>query len=606
MEKKQFGRYVIVAELGKGAMGAVHRAVDPVIEREVAIKTLHPNLPEEIMAEVRERFIREARSAGRMNHPNIVTVYDVGEQDGVAYIAMELLEGRSLQEIIRDPERLPAATIAELVAQVAEGLDHAQKFGIVHRDIKPANIMVSSGGRAKLTDFGVAHVPSSSMTQTGSAIGSPRYMSPEQVTGQPIDPRSDIFSLGTVLYEMLVGRTPFDRPGENTVFALMNRIAGEPHEKVTKIDPKIPAAFDLILDCALAKAPANRYARAGDMANDLRSYAQLKRAGGPAPDRTIVTGGAQRPSQSQGDQTMLRVGPAGSTGTRPPGTDETGTRLIADIDAFAKDFEREQQQRLKAEEEARLRKEEEVRRWGQEEEKRRQEFEREQEAKAGKTSIGRRSAALDLLKQKAADKKVSDDTVIAKRAEVAGRVDDRMRTAFHYLSEFTTVLNDAHPVSERKQGVMYFGTARGMSLSEGFTDYRTRHLNGKDRFDFITFKYKVSFPKPTKLEVGAPQLPRIRERLDAMRVKYAFAERKNEVGQVTHGIFTLTGPFPCQTVLRADYDNPGFQFEMINVRRHGETKFRLALEELTDAVLDEFGTWVLGADDAFERFVNRT
>ncbi|MEW6690168.1 MAG: serine/threonine-protein kinase, partial [Pseudomonadota bacterium] len=208
MEKKQFGRYVIVAELGRGAMGAVYRAVDPLIERDVAIKTLLPHLPPEVMDEVRQRFLREARSAGRLNHPNIVTIYDVGEQDGVAYIAMELLEGRSLQQILREPGPLPPARAADLVAQVADGLDVAQRFGITHRDIKPANIMVTADWHAKLTDFGVARIAESSMTQTGSALGSPKYMAPEQVTGQKVDPRSDIFSLGVVLYEMLTRRTP--------------------------------------------------------------------------------------------------------------------------------------------------------------------------------------------------------------------------------------------------------------------------------------------------------------------------------------------------------------------------------------------------------------
>src|SRR5512141_2344539 len=218
-------------------MGAVHRALDPLIEREVAIKTLLPNLPPEIMGEVRERFLREARSAGRLNHPNIVTIFDVGEQDGIAYMAMEVLEGKSLQEILSEPTRLPFQTIAELVAQIADALDRAQQLGIVHRDVKPANIVVSASGHVKLTDFGVAYVPSSTMTQTGTMIGSPRYMSPEQVLGLPIDPRSDIFSLGVVLYEMLSGCTPFARPDDATLIPLVTRIAAEPHPPVTRLDP---------------------------------------------------------------------------------------------------------------------------------------------------------------------------------------------------------------------------------------------------------------------------------------------------------------------------------------------------------------------------------
>jgi hypothetical protein len=588
LKQTQFGRYVIVSELGRGAMGAVHRAVDPLIERDVAIKTLLPNLPPEIMGEVRERFLREARSAGRLNHPNIVTVYDVGEQDGIAYIAMELLEGKSLQQILRETPRLPLAIVADLAAQVADGLDLAQRFKITHRDVKPANIMVSADWRAKLTDFGVAHVASSSMTQTGSALGSPKYMSPEAVTGMPVDPRSDIFSLGVVLYEMLVRRTPFERAGDNTVFAVMHRIAGEAHTPVTQIDGQIPAAFNAILDKALAKSPDKRYQRAGDMANDLRSYRALA-GGAPAPDadyaKTIVVSGV----------------PA-----TPAAADPATSTLIQDLDVFAKSFEQQQQDALRAEAAERARKEEEILRWAAAEEQRRLQFDREREAKTGITQAGtgvRRSAALDLLKQKVANRTVTEDK--AKSDETSALVNARLREAYRYLSEFTTVLNDAHPVSDGKQGVMFFGDREGMILSEGFTDLRTREVNGKPRADYVTFKYRVRFPKPVRLEVSGAESLRVQERLKALGIKNEFVARRNDVGQVTSGTFVLAGPFPCQAVWRADYDEPGFMLELVNVRHHGPAKTRLGLEELTDDVLDEFGTWVLGADEAFERFLKR-
>jgi hypothetical protein len=588
LNQTQFGRYIIVSELGRGAMGAVHRAVDPLIERDVAIKTLLPNLPPEIMGEVRERFLREARSAGRLNHPNIVTVYDVGEQDGIAYIAMELLEGRSLQEILRQPARLPLATIAELVAQVADGLDLAQRFKITHRDVKPANIMVSADWRAKLTDFGVAHVASSSMTQTGSALGSPKYMSPEAVTGMPVDPRSDIFSLGVVLYEMLVRRTPFERAGDNTVFAVMHRIAGEAHPAVTQIDGQIPAAFNTILDKALAKSPDKRYQRAGDMANDLRNYKSVAGTA-PAPDADYA-------------KTMVVSRPQ----AKPAQADPATATLIDDLDVFAKGFEQQQQEVLRAEAAERARKEEEIFRWAAAEEQRRLQFDRERDAKTGITQVGtgvRRSAALDLLKKKVASRGAADDS--AKKDESAVLVDARLREAYRYLSEFTTVLNDAHPVSDGKQGVMFFGDRAGMILGEGFTDMRTRELNGKQRADYVTFKYRVHFPKPVKLEVAGAEALRVQERLKALGIKNEFVGKRNEMGQVTSGTFVLAGPFPCQAILRADYDEPGFMLELVNVRHHGPAKTRLGAEELTDDVLDEFGTWVLGADEAFERFLKR-
>jgi hypothetical protein len=585
----QFGRYVIVSELGRGAMGAVHRAVDPLIERDVAIKTLLPNLPPEIMGEVRERFLREARSAGRLNHPNIVTIYDVGEQDGVAYIAMELLEGKSLQQILRETPRLPMATIADLVAQVADGLDLAQRFKITHRDIKPANIMVSADWRAKVTDFGVAHVASSSMTQTGSALGSPKYMSPEAVTGLTVDPRSDIFSLGVVLYEMLVRRTPFERTGDNTVFAVLHRIAGEAHEPVTKIDPQVPAAFNAILDRALAKSADKRYQRAGDMANDLRNFKAL--------------GGSSPAGEADYQKTMVvSRPPAAPSKTHDPAT----ATLIDDLDVFAKGFEKHQQETLRAEAAERERKEAEIQRWAAAEEKRRQEFEREQEAKSGITQAGtRKSAAFELLKQKAAGKTavVSADT--ARKIAAVALLDERLRAAFHYLSEFTTMLNDANPVSDGKQGVMFFGDRAGMVLGEGFTDMRTRDLHGKSCADYVTFKYRVNFQKPEKLEVSGQEATRVQERLKALGIKHEVATVKNDAGQVARATFTLTGPFPCQVVLRADYDEPGFNVELLNVRHHGPARLRLGAEELNDEVLDEFGTWVLGADEAFERFLKR-
>jgi hypothetical protein len=576
--QRRFGRYLIVSELGRGAMGAVHLAQDPLIEREVAIKTLLPDLPAEVMGDVRERFLREARSAGRLNHPNIVTIFDVGEQDGVAYIAMEVLEGRSLQQMLRDPGRLPLASIVNIAAQVGDALDHAQRFGIVHRDVKPANIMVSATGRAKLTDFGVAHVPSSSMTQTGAALGSPKYMSPEQVTGQPVDPRCDIFSLGAVLYEMLARRTPFEHPADTNVWALLHRIAAEPHRPVTELDRELPAIFDRILDRALAKSLAERYQRAGDMANDLRNT-RLAGAFG-----TVALGAEER------------RGHGGGSGRTPAPPDPTRARLIDDLDAFSQGFEQQEQERLRAEEE-RLRREEET--------KRAQLAPRPAEPTTATTST-RRPSALELLKQKAAARPappVVDER--AQKAQSDKRIDERLRAAFRYLQEFGTMLRDAHPVSSRHFGLIYFGEASGLSLIGGSADYRFRRLVGEERFDYVVFTLKVAFVRPERLEVSGEQLPKIRQRLDKMEVRYEALEKKNDFGVVVHAKLMVAGPFPCEIVLRGDYDQPGFVVEMENVGRSGAARFRLGAAELTDEALDQLGTWLLGADDAFARFVER-
>ena len=571
--QQRFGRYVIVSELGRGAMGAVHLAQDPLIEREVAIKTLLPDLPSEMMGDIRERFLREARSAGRLNHPNIVTIFDVGEQDGVAYIAMEVLEGRSLQQMLRDPARLPFASIVSIAAQVADALDHAQRFGIVHRDVKPANIMVSAAGRAKLTDFGVAHVPSSSMTQTGAALGSPKYMSPEQVTGQAIDPRSDIFSLGAVLYEMLARRTPFEHAGDTNVWSLLHRIAGQPHRPVTEHDAEVPAVFNRILDRALAKNPAHRYQRAGDLANELRNT-RLAGAFG-----TVALGVEQRRA------------PAAS----PAQPDPSRARLLEDLDAFSQVFDKQEQERLRAEEQERLRREE---------ERKRSYFDPKATEPAPAATPARRPSALELLKQKAAARPpVVDERT--RKIESQKRIDERLRAAFRYLGQFGMMLREAHPVSERRFGLVYFGEASGLSLCDGSADYRFRRIDGAERFDYVVFKLKVAFARPERLEVSGDQVAKIRQRLDKLEARYEALEKKNDFGMVVNAKLMVTGPFPCEIVLRGDYDQPGFVVEMEDVGRAGASRFRLGADELSDDVLDELGTWLLGADEAFARFVER-
>ena len=209
MATEKLGRYEILAELGRGAMGVVYKAIDPFIDRTVAIKTIQLDLSRDELANFEERFYREAKSAGRLNHPNIVTIYDVGKTGKIAYMAMEFLEGQLLKEILDVHTAMSVDRIADIAAQVADALAYAHENGIVHRDIKPANIMLVRSNVVKITDFGIAQMPSGSRTLAGTVMGSPKYMAPEQVVGAAVDGRSDLFSLGVVLYEMLTGEPAF-------------------------------------------------------------------------------------------------------------------------------------------------------------------------------------------------------------------------------------------------------------------------------------------------------------------------------------------------------------------------------------------------------------
>ncbi len=598
MEEKTLGRYKILGELGRGAMGAVYRAVDPLIEREVAIKTLLPNLPPEVMDEVRERFIREARSAGRLNHPNIVTIFDVGEHNGTAYMAMELLDGKSLQQILRE-QRLPFDTTADLVAQVADALDAAYGYKIVHRDVKPANVMVGPSGRAKLTDFGVARMESSSMTQTGAALGSPKYMSPEQVLGLPIDPRSDIFSLGVMLYEMLAGRTPFERPTDTTVFSLMNRIAGEPHPPLREVDAKIPAAFVPIVNRALAKKPEQRYARASEMAKELRNY---RASTGAAPSDVY-------------EKTVM-VGPGAAPGAKPGAADpKLNSQLLTDLDKFTEDFDHQEKTRLKAEEEARLKKEAALQKWGEEEARRRETFHQTLApaaagtAAAGSTdpsmqTTGTRRGALDFLKQQAATQPLKENpAVVRERALVA--LDMTMRSAFQYLAEVVKEMNALMPTTARPYELMFIGKVPAVTLSDGFVDSRPLHIPGKDVCERVMVRYRVTPTPPAKVSLLGEDILRCIEYLKAQKVEYkAEAEARNDFGKVTKALVTVSGSLPCQISLRGDYENPGVAIELINVRRMGKQEGSIAQDKLHDAT-DELARYVLGIDEEFEKYLRK-
>ncbi|MHB0973694.1 MAG: serine/threonine-protein kinase [Thiobacillus sp.] len=251
----KIGRYEILDEIGQGAMGTVHRARDPLIERTVAIKTVPIAQLQQEGADAEARFLREAQSAGRLSHPNIVTIYDVGEADGLAYIAMEYLPGTTLRDLMNKGP-MPLDLALDTAMQMAEALAFAHEHGVIHRDIKPANVVVTGRrGRIKLTDFGIAHLVNSDRTAIGQILGSPRYMSPEQAMGRDLDGRSDIFSLGAVLYEMLTGRYAFDG---DSLPMIVYRVINEAPVPASTLRPQLPAGVASLLSHMLNKRPEAR------------------------------------------------------------------------------------------------------------------------------------------------------------------------------------------------------------------------------------------------------------------------------------------------------------------------------------------------------------
>ncbi len=275
VEKPMLGRYEVEKELGKGAMGSVYLGKDPKISRVVAIKTmaLSQEFEEDELQDVKDRFFREAETAGRLSHPNIVTIFDAGEEHDLAYIAMEFLKGGDMVQYGKADKLLPVTKVLDIIRRCAEGLDYAHKANVVHRDIKPANIMYEiSSDTLKITDFGIARITDSSKTKTGMVLGTPSYMSPEQLAGKKVDGKSDLFSLGVMMFQFMTGRLPFQG---DSMATLMYKIANEAHPKPDSIRPELPRCVSVIINRALTKDPAKRYQSGALMAGDLRKCLQI-------------------------------------------------------------------------------------------------------------------------------------------------------------------------------------------------------------------------------------------------------------------------------------------------------------------------------------------
>ena len=282
------GRFEVLAEIGRGAMGIVYRAKDPMLERIVAIKTINMGMDRDGAEMYEKRFYQEARAAGGLNHPNIVTVYDIGKTDTECYMAMEYIEGAELRTLLLPGKPLPVPRALSIAAQVAEGLAYAHERGVVHRDIKPANIMVPESGAVKITDFGIARMRSSNVqTQTGMMMGSPKYMSPEQVIGKRADHRTDVFSLGVILYEMLTGATPFAGESVNAVmYQIVNFVPPAP----SAINPSAPAALDAVVAGMLAKSLDERFQSAAEVARGLRECERQAQGAATVATSTLPLG----------------------------------------------------------------------------------------------------------------------------------------------------------------------------------------------------------------------------------------------------------------------------------------------------------------------------
>jgi serine/threonine protein kinase len=303
----RLGKYELLHVLGKGAMGTVYEGFDPIIARRLAIKTVRLPDPDDIEAqEELARFKREAQAAGRLSHPNIVGVFDYGETPEIAYIVMEFVDGTTLKHVVDKKERFELAEVVRLMEGVLSGLQFSHDRGVVHRDIKPANIMLTKAGEVKIADFGIARIESSSMTQAGTMLGTPSYMSPEQFMGQTVDARTDLYSCGVMLYQLLTG----DKPFEGGLTAIMHKVLNTEPPPPSALSVTVPHAFDLVVQRAMAKRPEDRFPNANEFIRALKEAVENKSAA------SSLSFGAHE--FGDGDATMVSPSRTSSGNTIPP------------------------------------------------------------------------------------------------------------------------------------------------------------------------------------------------------------------------------------------------------------------------------------------------
>ncbi len=540
---RSVGRYVLVEEIGRGSMGTVYRATDPLIERTVAVKTVQLAKLDDGSLEPRMRFLREAKAAGRLSHPGIVAVYDVGELDDAAFIVMEFVEGRSLKEVLESGRAVPLATACEIVRQAAEALAAAHRNGVIHRDVKPGNVMLTRAGAVKITDFGIARIDQSQRTRTGVLVGSPGYMSPEQLSGREVDGRSDVFSLGSLLYELAAGRGPFDADRPEDVLQLMTNIVSRPHQPASRFNPNVPPALDAIVNRALAKDPAGRFAGADAMALELRGL--LARELRPAAGEPGIAQLAERADVLlPGFDLFAETGPA-----------EASTLPLAPPPVAAP-------------------------------------------ATAAAGSL------LERLRSQAEALEIAGGADDAATATVMRRfdVERRMRSGWGFYQELVRYLGVVKPelaYEYRLEGIGAFPRPR---VADAFVDQRQRRDAGRAWTESLLLTLVAVAAARPQVACAPGEANAILERLAAANLRYE-SEAPPQDGAAT--TLTVAGEITAVARIMADRERGRIAFLCRNVAGFGTASYVVDAAAVDDSVFEEFANHLLGQPNRFLKLAGR-
>lgn len=533
-------------------MGAVFKASDPMIERTVAIKTINALQIQDGGVEPRRRFLREAKAAGRLSHPCIVTIYDVGEFEDIAYIVMELLEGRSLKDILDHGERISLATAVHIVLQTADALGFAHRQGVVHRDVKPGNLMLTKQGLVKITDFGIARIEQMTRTRTGVVIGSPRYMSPEQVSGKKADGRSDVFSLGIVLYELVTGVAPFDAARPEDFLSLMQNIVGKVPDPARHHNPDVPAALDEVIERALRKNPDERYATADELAKALRA----------------VLLDDLKSNESKSDIAALAA---------------TADPMMPDFDLFAAPETANGQTAA-------------PRSAGR--------------AAAKPAAQAGRDGSAGLLERlrnqaEALENERSSDQSSAHALMLALDIERKMRAGFAYCEELVRYLGIVKPEIAHDYALEGVGAFARPKVADAFADSKLRRAEGRPWMDMITLTVVCVSPTVLRCERSTVDAQQLIDRLTAANLRYTTDDSASGPNGGS-SVFEVAGEITIYARVMADRERGRLAFLCKNVALFGSLNIVLDAQSARENVFEEFANYLLGQPSQFMQLAGRS
>ncbi|MBI3479630.1 MAG: serine/threonine protein kinase [Nitrosomonadales bacterium] len=571
-------------------MGIVYECFDPFIQRAVAIKTIQKSRIDKAEAqEVLSRFRREAQAAGRLSHPNIVSIYEYGEDGDVAFIAMEFVVGTELKDYFDRAVRFPIGDSAKIMIQLLDALEYSHGCGVVHRDIKPSNILITQEGQVKIADFGIAKIESSDLTQVGTILGTPSYMSPEQFMGQAVDRRSDIYSAGVILYQFLTGQRPFT--GSNMT-VIMHKVIHQAPAPVSEFNPDIPKALLEVVNRAMAKRPADRFQTASEFMKALKAAVES-------------SGTAMQASISE--VTLKLLDSAQHLQRKAKADSSTIDFSMDDFEERLKETQREaDRQAGKANYEERpdtlLR---EIN----------QEFLRSSPAhQENKTTVAvtpapvapsklnlvsAGSSLLARLAREAKEKIDSRQSTLQNSQDKARRVDDALNRIMQFLHPFIQHVNDVEPTINRTYRFDAHTVYANLKWRDATIDHRKLSVSDAAMMDYVAFSYKLCAPESVPLKRPWGPLETLKKELQHLRLRVIDEmDTVNKKPKQEWLEARLAPDFPVQIRFQGNYNESIIEVMCRNIEAFGVTAFKLNPDEVTTEFLDEFGLFLLGRSDS--------